>query len=86
MGWFVWLAGLAAWALIALALVFFVKGLADGEFREWIETLAVLGVPIITAIPVIPWFKKRKKIVGRIQRITLKKLFGLAPDILYPPG
>lgn len=86
MGWFVWLAGLAAWALIALALVFFVKGLADGEFRKWIETLAVLGVPIITAIPVIPWFKKRKKIVGRIQRITLKKLFGLAPDILYPPG
>lgn len=70
--------------LTLVGVVSWVKGIADEDVRAWIEALDIVGIPIIAAIPLWPWFNRRTRIISLIQRFTLRILFGLDPDVLTP--
>lgn len=82
--WAVWTGGAGLLILALIGLVSWVKGIADEDLRAWIEALELLGIPIVAAIPLWPWITQRTRILGCIQRFTLRRFFCLDPDVLTP--
>lgn len=80
-GWIVWLTGLIAIAEIAAVFVLWVRGLASGDAKQWIETLSNVGAPLFTLFPFWPWIKMRKRIMARARRWAAKD-FGFDPVVL----
>ena len=76
-GWTVWwiillcIVGLFAWLLL------WVKGLDEGSVKQWIETLSLIGIPIVACLPIWQWISNRKRIVSKVQSFVAERYFGL---------
>lgn len=78
------------WTIFACILVLFawlllwVKDLGAGSMKQWIETLSLIGIPIVSILPIWPWISKRKRIVSKLQNFISVHYFGLDKDALCP--
>lgn len=85
-GWAIWLITLSFCIVCFVIGVFWLNNLAsESTTKDWVETLSLVGVPVIIFLPIWPLISKRKKIVNAIKRFIGCYFFGLNVDLFPPP-